>query len=52
MTKLLQILDIIKIALALYRRAGYEMARQKLLKEIEEKDDAKTVDAINDALSS
>ena len=51
MTKFLEIIDIIKLALQLYKRAGYEFAKKRLVDEINRRDDDYTTDELRDILS-
>jgi len=44
---LLEILQVIQLAIKLYKKAGYEKARQQLLEVVEEKDDKKTADYVS-----
>jgi len=47
MKVLLEILQVIQLAIKLYKKAGYEKARQQLLEVIEEKDDKKTAELVS-----
>ena len=47
MKLLLEVLQIVQLAIKLYKKAGYERARQQLLEVIEEKDDKKTADYVS-----
>ena len=42
----LQLLEIIQLAINLYKKYGYEKSKSKLAKIIEEKNDEKTIDYI------
>ncbi|WP_201353806.1 hypothetical protein [Hydrogenimonas urashimensis] len=50
MTKLLELIDIIKMAVALYKKAGYEAAKQRLINEIEKRDDKTTIDELHSVI--
>ena len=47
MKLLLEVLQIVQLAIKLYKKAGYEVSRQKLLEIVEEKDDKKTADYVS-----
>jgi ribosomal protein S18 acetylase RimI-like enzyme len=47
MKVLLEILQVIQLAIKLYKKAGYERARQQLLEIVEEKNDKKTADYVS-----
>ena len=47
MKTFLEILHVIQLAIKLYKKAGYELSRQKLLEIVEEKDDKKTADYVS-----
>lgn len=43
-TTILQLLEVIKLAIDLFKKVGHEKAKQEILSIIEEKDDKKTND--------
>jgi len=47
MRVLLEVLHVIQLAIKLYKKAGYEKARQQLLEVVEEKDDKKTAELVS-----
>ena len=47
MRAFLEFIEILKLAYRLYKKAGYEIARQKLLKVIEDKDDKETAELVS-----
>lgn len=47
---ILQLIDIFKLALSLYKKYEYNTARKKLISILEEKDDKKTADYLDDLL--
>jgi len=42
-----EVLQIVQLAIRLYKKAGYERARQQLLEIVEEKDDKKTAELVS-----
>ena len=50
MKAFLEFVEILKLAWKLYKKAGYEASRQKLLEVIEEKDDKKTAALVSHIL--
>ena len=51
MRSFFELLQIIKLAVSLYKKAGYSLARQKLLKVMDDEDDKETADFVNDLLN-
>lgn len=47
MKAFLEVLQIVQLAIKLYKKAGYERARQQLLEIVEEKDDKKTAELVS-----
>ena len=47
MKLLLEVLQIVQLAINLYKKAGYERARKQLLEVVEEKDDKKTAELVS-----
>ena len=47
MAKLIELLQIIQLAIRLYKKAGYERARQHLLEVVENRDDEETADTVS-----
>ena len=50
MTKLFEIIDIVRLALRLYQAGGYELAKKRLVEELERRDDKYTEDQLRDTL--
>ena len=47
MKAFLEFIEILKLAYKLYKKVGYERARQKLLKVVEDKDDKETAELVS-----
>jgi hypothetical protein len=47
---LIELLDIVKLAIKLYRQLGYYNAKRKLIEAVETKDDKKTEEVIRDLI--
>ena len=47
MKAFLEVLQIVQLAIKLYRKAGYERARQHLLEVVEKKDDKETAELVS-----
>ncbi len=50
MTTIVQLIELLTMALKLYKKAGYEITKQRLLDEIEKHDDATTISELNNIL--
>ena len=47
MSRFLELLKVIQLAIRLYKKAGYERARQHLLEVVENRDDEETADTVS-----